>query len=52
MLYNNYQCDSCDKKFSRRSNAKRHINVVHEGKARAFNKIKGKKYCGSGPTSR
>lgn len=42
MIDNSYQCDSCDKKFSRRSNAKRHIEVIHEGKARAFNTIKGK----------
>ncbi|TVP40366.1 C2H2-type zinc finger protein [Candidatus Nitrosocosmicus arcticus] len=42
MLENSYQCDTCDKKFSRRSNAKRHIKVVHEGRARAFNKITGK----------
>lgn len=42
MIDNSYQCDTCDKKFNRRSNAKRHIKLVHEGKAQAFNKIKGK----------
>lgn len=42
MRDNSYQCDSCNRKFSRRSNANRHIKVVHMGNAIAFNKITGK----------
>lgn len=46
MLENSYQCNTCNKKFSRRSNAKRHIKVIHEGRAQAFNKITGKSTVG------
>ena len=42
MLNNYYQCDSCNSSFTRKSNAYRHIQTIHRGKASAFNIVKGK----------
>lgn len=39
---NGYQCDSCNKTFSRSYNANRHIKAIHKDNALAFNMVTGK----------
>ena len=48
MRYNYYQCDSCNSTFTRKSNANRHIQTIHQGRASAFNIVTGKS---SAPTT-